>query len=114
MASKLVTGRVWSHITAESPRERQPALVAVAYFGKGASDLLKLPTGSRLVVNASENGVKTGQTCPANLLRLLKRGVRIFSNPFLHGKVYVFGRCAAIGSANTSVNSANTSSKPWC
>lgn len=106
--SRLVTGRVWSHITAEARRRREPALVAVAYFGKGASKLLNLPAGSRLVVNASENAVKTGQTHPADLLRLLKRGVQIFSSPLLHGKVYVFGKRAAIGSANTSNNSAKT------
>ena len=104
--SKLVTGRVWSQITAEARRKRAPALVAVAYFGKNASKLLDLPAGSRLVVNASENAVKTGQTHPADLLRLLKRGVRIFSSPLLHSKVYVFGKRAAIGSANTSNNSA--------
>jgi len=49
--------------------------MAVAYFGKGASRLLPLTAGSRLVVDASECAVASGQTCPADLIKLVARGV---------------------------------------
>jgi hypothetical protein len=77
----------------------------VAYFGKGADKLLPIGRGSCLVVDASDEAVKSGQTCPASLLRLLKKGVRIYSSERLHSKVFVFGRRAFVGSANVSKNS---------
>jgi hypothetical protein len=80
--------------------------VAVAYFGAGASRLLPFPKGSRLVVDASERTVASGQTCPADLLKLVKKGVAVYSVPNLHAKVFVLGRAAYIGSANVSKNSA--------
>jgi hypothetical protein len=80
--------------------------VAVAYFGVGASRLLPLREGSTLVVDASERTVGAGQTCPKDLLVMLKRGVRVFSVPNLHAKVYVIGRSVYIGSANASNHSA--------
>jgi len=82
-------------------------LVAVAYFAKGASRLLPLPPGSRLVVDASEAAVKSGQTCPADLKRLQKRGVVMYSFPNLHAKVYAFDGLAFIGSANVSNSSSS-------
>jgi phosphatidylserine/phosphatidylglycerophosphate/cardiolipin synthase-like enzyme len=108
MGSELVTGRVWSRLSGTRRKSRQRAWVAVAYFGKGAAKLLPLPRGSRLVVDASDNAVKAGQTHPADLLALQAKGVRVFSYPYLHGKIYVFGNVAAIGSANASYNSAQT------
>lgn len=51
--------------------------VAVAYFSEGASSLLPLAKGSRLVVNASERCVASGQTCPADLIKLVERGVAV-------------------------------------
>jgi hypothetical protein len=61
-----------------------------------------------LVVDASDTAVKSGQTHPADLLELHAKGVRVFNYPYLHGKVYVFGRVAVIGSANASHHSSQT------
>lgn len=105
--TELVTGRVWSHLGEARRQARQRAWIAVAYFGKGAARLLPIKSGSRLVVDASDNAVKSGQTHPADLQTLQKKGVRIFNHPRLHGKVYVFGGVAAIGSANASRNSTD-------
>jgi hypothetical protein len=80
--------------------------VAVAYFGAGASRLLPLSKGSRLVVDASERAVASGQTCPADMLKLQKGGVAVYSVPNLHAKVFVLGRAAYIGSTNVSSRSA--------
>jgi|SRR5216683_2998370 hypothetical protein len=108
MTVTLLTRRIWPTLTAAAKSSRVRPAVAVAYFGQGAAKLLPLPNGSRLVVDASENAVKSGQTCPAELKKLLKRGVRIYSRNNLHAKIFVFGPKAFIGSANVSRNSAHT------
>src|ERR1700688_4133806 len=78
MKTQFVTKGVWKSLTAAAKAARKPALVAVAYFGQGASKLLPLPAGSCLVVDASESAVKSGQTCPAELKKMQKRGVIIY------------------------------------
>jgi hypothetical protein len=106
---KLLSGGIWSDLQTAAKKSNRPAAVAVAYFGKGASRLLPLPRGSRLVVDASDAAVKSGQTCPAELKQLLlKNRVLIYSAGSLHAKVFVFGSTAFIGSANASNHSANT------
>jgi hypothetical protein len=107
MSTELITENVWETLTAAARAARQPCDVAVAYFAKNASLLLPLPEGSRLVVDASEAAVTSGQTCPAELVKLLKRGVTIHSVPNLHAKVFVLGKAAYVGSANVSGSSAS-------
>jgi hypothetical protein len=106
--TQLLTNDIWKSITSAAKRSRKPSFVAVAYFGQGASKLLPLRVNSRLVVDASENAVKGGQTHPADLKLLQKRGVIIYSVPNLHAKIYVFDDIALIGSANVSNHSART------
>lgn len=88
-------------------QSKRPCLAAVGYAGQGASALLPLPPRSTLVVDASEAAVKAGQTDPNALLRLIRRGVRVFSKAGLHAKVFVAGRRAFIGSNNASRHSAD-------
>jgi PLD-like domain len=104
----LLTVGIWKSITAAAKNSRKPSYVAVAYFGRGASKLLPLRANSRLVVDASDNAVKAGQTHPADLKRLQRRGVIIYSVANLHAKIYVFDSTAFVGSANVSNNSAGT------
>jgi phosphatidylserine/phosphatidylglycerophosphate/cardiolipin synthase-like enzyme len=104
----LLTAGIWKLITAAAKTARKPSYVAVAYFGQGASKLLPLRANSRLVVDASDNAVKSGQTHPADLKRLQGRGVVIYSVANLHAKIYVFDSTAFVGSANVSNNSAGT------
>lgn len=85
-----------------SAARKGPADVAVAYVGQGAARLLPLRRGSRLVVDASEAAVRSGQTDPKELLKYLRRGVDVFSRPRLHAKVFAFGSVAFIGSTNVS------------
>lgn len=105
MSTRLLTQDVWAHLASSAARFKKPSFVAVAYFGKGGADLLPLKRGSTLVVDASEEAVRSGQTSPEDLLRLYKKGVRIHSVRGLHAKVYVIGREVFIGSANVSRNS---------
>lgn len=105
MTTELIVDRVWPAITEAADNTKSPAYVAVAYFGAGASKLLPLNKGSRLVVDASERSIKSGQTSPAELLKLHRKGVKVYSVENLHAKVFVFGRTAFVGSANVSKNS---------
>ena len=107
MTTKLITENVWSAIANTARRCKTPADVAVAYFGKGAAKLLKLPAGSRLVVDASEPTVKAGQTHPDDLQRMHRRKVKIYNVQNLHAKVFAFDKGVLVGSANASRHSAN-------
>lgn len=107
MTTELIDEHIWTRLRSACRKCRRPAAVAVAYFGKGASKLLPLRVGSRLVVDASEAAVRGGQTCPDDLLTLVDRGINVFSYSDLHAKVYVFGNRAFVGSANASNNSAD-------
>jgi len=108
MNVRLITEEIWPTLTTAAKRTHRPSAVAVAYFGQGAARLLPLRAGSRLVVDASEAAVKSGQTCPEELRKLIKLGVRVFSVPNLHAKTFVLGSTAFIGSANASRHSAGT------
>lgn len=107
MSTAFITQDIWPQLTKAVRGSRQPCAVAVAYFGAGAGSLLPLPKGSHLVVDGSERAVASGQTCPADLSKLVKRGVRVYSVPNLHAKVFVLGRAAFVGSANVSNRSAS-------
>jgi hypothetical protein len=106
--NQLLTNEIWKSLNSAAKRARRPLHVAVAYFGQGASKLLPLRANSRLVVDASDNAVKSGQTHPADLKLLQKRGVIIYSVPNLHVKIYVCDEVALVGSANVSNRSAGT------
>jgi hypothetical protein len=106
MGTVFVSKDIWPHLTKAARGSRGKCAAAVAYFGKGASRLLPLPKGSRLVVDASEGAVASGQTCPAELIKLQKRNVAVYSVSNLHAKVFVLGNAAYIGSANASGRSA--------
>jgi len=107
MKNQLITKNVWQEITNAAKNTRSKSIVAVAYFGQGGARMLPLKKGSLLLVDASEKAVKSGQTCPVELLKLYKKGVHIFSLANLHSKVFVIGNNLYIGSANVSAYSAN-------
>jgi hypothetical protein len=107
MTTKFLSKDIWPEITKTVRNNKKPCFVAVAYFGAGSSSRLPLSMDSRLVVNASEGAVKSGQTCPKDLLKLIQRGVMVYSVPNLHAKVFIVGRMAYIGSNNVSNNSAS-------
>ncbi len=100
----LLTDDSWKRITALA-RKSSSAKVAVAYFGQGASRLLPLKLGSVLVVDLSKSAVRSGQSCPQEIIKLIREGVEVHSCSNLHAKVFAFGRRAIIGSMNVSRNS---------
>jgi hypothetical protein len=99
------SGSVWAHVSKELRKSRKPSYIAVAYFGRGADKLIPVSAGSWVVVDASLSAVKAGQTHPVSLLKLIRRGVRVFSVENLHAKVFVTDQCAFVGSANASTSS---------
>lgn len=111
MSTEFLGTNIWSGLTAEAKRFNGKSFVAVAYFGTGAAKRLPLKKGSILVVDASDKAVKSGQTNPAELIKLRKLGVRIFSMSNLHAKVFVFGGVAFVGSTNVSENSEDVYSE---
>lgn len=108
MTTRFVSNNLWDELKKASKASKQRCAVAVAYFGQGASKQLLLPEGSRLVVDASEGTVKRGLTCPDELLKMVRKGIAVYSVPNLHAKVYVLGKTAFIGSANVSQRSSDT------
>jgi hypothetical protein len=104
MTTRLLTNSTWQTIT-QLARKTSSARIAVAYFGQGASRLLPLRAGSVIVVDLSQAAVRSGRTCPQEIIRLLRKGVEVHSCSNLHAKVFVFGRRALIGSANASKHS---------
>jgi hypothetical protein len=106
MTIALHTDNAWPRLRAASRANKRPAFAAVAYVSEGARGQIHLPPGSRLVVDAGVDSVKSGRTCPQVLLELVQRGVRVYNVQNLHAKVYVFGRLAFVGSANLSRMSA--------
>src|SRR5262249_11896799 len=105
---KFLSDNLWHRITTVAKTNACRSLVAVAYFGGAASELLPLRRGSVLVVDMSRKAVRTGQTDPKEIIKLLKEGVEIHSVENLHAKVFVLGRHAIIGSSNASRHSANS------
>jgi hypothetical protein len=111
MSTEFLGTKIWPTLTAEALKFNGKSFVAVAYFGTGAAKRLPLKRGSILVVDATDKAVKSGQTNPGELKKLREVGVRIFSMPNLHAKVFVFGGVAFVGSTNVSKNSEDVYSE---
>ena|ERR1700722_610119 len=105
--TKLVTTAPWDRIRTLVQKQPGKCHVAVAYFGSGASKLLPLKAGSVLVVDMSVRAVKSAQTKPSEVARLLRDGVEVHRVENLHAKVFVVGTRALVGSTNVSFTSAN-------
>lgn len=85
-----------------------PRAVAVAYVGPAApTEVLDLlAAGDVLICDASDATLASGGTAPVVLRALRDKGVRVYSNPRLHAKVYVGADQALVSSGNLSQQSA--------
>ena len=101
----LITQSPWTAISAAAHSSKQPSHVAVAYLGQRGDTLLPLVADSMLVVDGSLSAVRAGITHPGALLKLRKRGVRVFAVPLLHAKVFAFDSVGFVGSTNASTRS---------
>jgi len=78
-------------------------VAAVAYFTD--DEIIQFGNGDLLVVDASDQAIRVGQTSHSVLQRAFDRGAKLSSCPGLHAKVMVFDDAAVIGSANISQSS---------
>lgn len=103
----LSKNQVWPRINESVRSQSKQVIAAVAYVGIDAPDLLPLRRGDLLVCNASKAAIKQGSTSALALEKFSSRGVLIFSQPRLHGKVVCLSKRAFVGSANVSSRSKN-------
>jgi hypothetical protein len=97
--------RVWPAIQARVKVHKKQVTCAIAFVGVEAPSILPLRKGDVLVCNASLSAIKQGSTSALALDRYRKKGVVIYSQPRLHGKVVVLSNRAFVGSANASRHS---------
>ena len=98
---------VWPFIKRQinNTKKSQQIFVAIAYVGADAAKIMPLRRGDVLVCNASDAAIKQGSTSARALETFFKRGVQIFNEPRLHGKVVIFPKRVFVGSANVSTRS---------
>jgi len=107
MASRfLFNAAIWKEFAERVP-EAGRVRAAVAYLGSGASSLLPLRKGDRLVVDMSLRSVRAGATDPKEVRKYLRRGVEVFSRASLHAKFVIIDRQLIAGSANISGHAQN-------
>lgn len=97
----------WPTIKAQlrKAKKSQQIFAAIAYLGVDAPLIMPLRQGDVLVCNASDAAIKQGSTSAKALKIFFERGVKIFNEPSLHGKVVVFPKRVFVGSANVSTRS---------
>ncbi|WP_413205872.1 phospholipase D-like domain-containing protein [Rhodospirillum sp. A1_3_36] len=93
--------------------EENRALIAVAFWGQGASEALGLNQGikSKILCN-----LESGCTNPEEIRKLIQYGHTVRTNKILHSKIYITGESAIIGSSNASSNGLclnKTESESW-
>lgn len=78
---------------------------AVAYVTD--DEFIAFRKGDTLVVDASDQSIKTGRTSAKILNKAFQKGAALYSCDSLHGKAIVFDNHVYVGSANISKNSVN-------
>jgi hypothetical protein len=97
----LIFDQVWDELIDDW--EYAPRHVAVAYFSCDSG--LWFESGDTLIVDASDDAIRRGQTDAKALRRAVKSGARVFSHDGLHAKIFVLGQRIFVGSANASLSS---------
>jgi len=101
---------VWPTIKEQikKTKKSQQIFAAIAYVGADATKIMPLRRGDVLVCNASDAAIKQGSTSAIALKSYFNRGVKVFNEPRLHGKVVVFPKRTFVGSANVSSRSRDS------
>ncbi len=100
--NELLSSELWPRIKVLAKNSKKKH-AAVAYVTDDTK--VRFDKGDVLITDASDEAIKSGQTSAVVLKAAHKRETQIFSIAGLHAKVYVFDRCAVIGSANLSKHS---------
>jgi len=99
---KLVSGELWKEIKRLAKKSKR-RMAAVAYVTN--DELVTFKEGDLLIVDASNQSIKSGQTSAPLLHKAFEHGAAIYSCPGLHAKVMLLDNVAVIGSANISRSS---------
>ena len=102
---QLLSNNLWAVVSKMSKAAKR-IQAALAYVS--TTENLHLHKGDTLIVDASANAVKSGQTSANVLKQLHRRGVILRSCPQLHAKTIVLDDKAIVGSGNCSQSSAVT------
>ncbi len=101
----VISGDVWSDMEVkEAMKSHETRYYCIAYVTKLPRGMFR--KGDVLICDASQKAVSSGETDPKVLLRLLARGVKLYSCEALHAKCAVWGKWVLLGSANLSESSA--------
>lgn len=90
-------------------KKNQQIFAAIAFIGADATKIMPRRRVVVLVCNASDSAIKQGSTSAKALQIFFDRGVKIFNEPRLHGKVVIFPKRVFVGSANVSTRSRDVS-----
>lgn len=101
---RFLADNLWDEI-GRLALKRSKKFAAVAYVTSEAK--VRFKKSDTLIVDASDNAIRTGQTSAPLLEKAFKAGAELYNNPTLHSKVFVFEQTAVIGSANASEYSRN-------
>src|SRR5260370_6403357 len=97
--NKFYGDQAWSRITTLAKASARTH-GAVPYLHGVANRMLPLKAADVLIVN-----IMSCQVNPDELRAYRRKGVKLYTSPNLHAKVFVFGRTAIIGSTNVSFSS---------
>lgn len=101
---RLLVDNVWPDIREIAARgNSSPRIAITAYFTNEKS--LPLGRGDLLIVDASDERIKTGGTSAKAIAQVCENGAAVYSLAGLHAKLFVLGSNVIVGSANMTDNS---------
>ena len=99
---EIISDNLWDQISSFATGAEEKK-VAVAYISDDS--IIKFGDNDTIIVNASDNAIKTGMTNLKVISSAIENGADVYSCDSLHAKVMLFDNVAIIGSANISKNS---------
>lgn len=103
---QAISGDVWQNRDVkDAMREADIRRYCIAYVTRLPRGMFR--RGDVLICDASRMAVSSGETDPGVLMRLIGRGVKVYSHKALHAKCAVFNDVVLTGSANLSESSAD-------
>ena len=98
---------LWPTLDKLRQKSRGPRYIATAYLSERSSTRFPLRAGDVLLTSLSLRHAAAGLVSPSDLIAYRRAGVRLYREELLHGKVYLFGKIAVVGSPNLTNNSLN-------
>lgn len=100
----ILSDSLWKELR-DNAIDAKKRTVIVAYFSD--SSVLPFESTDYLVIDASDDSIKSGKTDAKAIQELFHKGVHIYSHNNLHGKMFIFDEIVVVGSPNISHSSQN-------